>query len=75
MCKPNYCPSSKTDTISYPPCKKGIQPGICEKLAVSHEAGGRVRYGWLTPIDESASRIIAEQVIKIFIIDEWLVWQ
>ena len=35
------------DTISYPPCKKGIQPGICEKRAVSHEAGGRVRYGWL----------------------------
>ena len=33
--------------ISYPPCKKGIRPGICVKPAVSHEAGGRVRYGWL----------------------------
>ena len=33
--------------ISYPPCKKGIRPGICVKPAVSHEAGGRVRYDWL----------------------------
>ena len=33
--------------ISYPPCKKGIRPAICEKPAVSHEAGGRVRYSWL----------------------------
>ena len=29
-------------TISYPPCKKGIRPGICVKPVVSHEAGGRV---------------------------------
>ena len=28
--------------ISYPPCKKGIRPGICVKPVVSHEAGGRV---------------------------------
>ena len=26
------------NVISYPPCKKGVQPGICEKPAVSHEA-------------------------------------
>ena len=31
--------SSECMTISYPPCKKGIRPGICEKPAVSHEAG------------------------------------
>ena len=36
-----------TYTISYPPCKKGIRPGICVKPAVSHEARGRVRYDWL----------------------------
>ena len=29
--------------ICYPPCKKGIQPGICVQRAVSHEAGGLVR--------------------------------
>ena len=39
--------TSACDIISYPPCKKGIRPGICVKPAVSHEAGGRVRYGWL----------------------------
>ena len=33
--------------ISYPPCKKGIRPGICVKPAVSHEARSRVRYDWL----------------------------
>ena len=25
--------------IRYPPCKKGIRPGICVQPAVSHEAG------------------------------------
>ena len=34
--------SIRVDNISYPPCKKGIRPGICVKPAVSHEAGGRV---------------------------------
>ena len=34
--------SPEMDNISYPPCKKGIRPGICVKSAVSHEAGGRV---------------------------------
>ena len=33
--------------ISYPPCRKVIRPGIYEKPAVSHGAGGRVRHGWL----------------------------
>ena len=28
------------ENTSYPPCKKVIQPGICEKPAVSHEVGG-----------------------------------
>ena len=37
------------NNISYPPCKKGIRPGIYEKSAVSQEAGGRVRYGGLNP--------------------------
>ena len=27
------------DTISYPPCTKGIRPGIREKPAEAHEAG------------------------------------
>ena len=33
--------------IRYPPCKKGIQPGICVQPVVSHSASGLVRYGWL----------------------------
>ena len=39
--------ANKVGNISYPPCKKGIRPGICEKPVVSHEAGGRLRYSWL----------------------------
>ena len=35
------------DTISYPPCKKGIRPGICVKPVVSHSASGLVWYDWL----------------------------
>ena len=35
------------DYIGHPPCKKGIRPGICEKPAVLHKAGDRVRYSWL----------------------------
>ena len=36
--KRNCSLERQQDNISYPPCKKGIRPGICEKPAVSHEA-------------------------------------
>ena len=35
-----------SDDISYPLCKIGIRPGVCEKPALSHEAEGPVQYGW-----------------------------
>ena len=35
LCKPNkaYDLQVRYNNISYPPCKKGIRPGICEKPA------------------------------------------